>query len=102
MPLPNLPSLAKGLEAIEDFAGKVRDFDPIDAVFGGWTAVSSSNITAYRYNSSTHELQIKFHGGRVYGYAGVPQNIVDEFASAESKGQFLNASIKHSYAAQRY
>lgn len=102
MPLPNLPSLAKGLEAIEDFAGKVRDFDPIDAVFGHWTPVASSNITAFRYDAQKQELQVKFHGGRVYGYAGVPQNIVDEFASAESKGQYLNASIKHSYSAQRY
>lgn len=98
----NLSALGNGLEAIEDFAGKVRDFDPIDAVFGHWTPVDSSNITAYRYNAAAQELQIKFHGGRVYGYAGVPQNIVDEFASADSKGHYLNSAIKHSYTAQRY
>ena len=101
MPLPNLPGLAKGLETIEDFAGKVRDFDPVDALFGHWTPVSSSNIAAYRYDEHTHVLQVKFTSGRVYGYASVPQNIVDEFASAGSKGQYLN-QIKHSYTAERY
>lgn len=97
--------LYKPLDALNTLASvgeAIRDFDPVDAVFGHWTPVDSSNITAYRYNAAAQELQIKFHGGRVYGYAGVPQNIVDEFASAGSKGQFLNASIKHSYAAQRY
>lgn len=81
---------------------KIRDFNPVEELFGNWTPVSSSNIAAYRYNEHTHVLQIKFTSGRVYGYESVPQNIVDEFASADSKGQYLNASIKHSYTAERH
>lgn len=81
---------------------KIRDFNPVEELFGHWTPVDSSNISAFRYDASTHVLQIQFHGGRVYGYKDVPQNIVDEFASAGSKGQYLNASIKHSYTAERY
>lgn len=77
---------------------KIRDFNPIEAIFGDWTSVDSSNVAAYRHNASAHVLQVKFKSGRVYGYKGVPQNIVDEFASAESKGKYLNASIKHSYS----
>lgn len=89
------------LNKLGEVAESVRDFNPIDAVFGHWIAVSSSNLEAYRYNEHTKELQVRFHGGRIYSYAGVPQNIVDEFASAPSKGHYLNASIKHQYAAQR-
>jgi hypothetical protein len=81
---------------------KIRDFNPVEEVFGNWTPVQSSNISAYRYNASTHVLQVQFHGGRVYGYKDVPENIVDEFASADSKGHYLNSSIKHSYVAEKY
>lgn len=77
---------------------KIRDFNPIEEVFGNWTPVSSTNVAAYRYNPGTHVLQVKFTSGRIYGYRDVPQNIVDEFASADSKGKYLNASIKHSYS----
>lgn len=81
---------------------KIRDFNPVEELFGNWTPVSSTNIAAYRYNEQTHVLQIKLLSGRVYGYKDVPQNIVDEFASADSKGQYLHASIKHQYVAERY
>lgn len=98
-----IPLDLKGvIDTASDLLGKARDFNPVEAIFGGWTSVSSSNIEAFRYNAGTHVLQVKFHGGRVYGYGGVPQNIVDEFASADSKGHYLNSSIKHQYTAERY
>jgi KTSC domain len=75
---------------------KIRDFNPVEEVFGNWTPVESSNVRAYRYNAGTHVFQVQFHSGRIYGYKGVPQNVVDEFASADSKGKAVNA-IKHSY-----
>lgn len=85
-----------------EFFTKIRDFNPVETLFGNWTPVESSNISAFRYDAAKRVLQIQFHGGRVYGYADVPQNIVDEFASADSKGRYLNSAIKHSYTAQRY
>lgn len=81
---------------------KIRDFNPVEELFGNWTAVDSSNVAAFRYNEGTHVLQVKFHSGRVYGYEGVPQNIVDGLAHAPSAGKYLNENIKHAYTAQRY
>ena len=89
--------LGAALGAIGDLLEKARDYNPVEEVFGNWTPVVSSNVAAYRYNPGTHVLQVRFTSGRVYGYKGVPQNIVDEFDTAESKGKYLNASIKHSY-----
>lgn len=93
----SVKGLGGAFGAIGDFLEKARDFNPVEEVFGNWTPVSSTNIAAYRYNPGTHVLQVKFTSGRVYGYKGVPQNIVDDFSTADSKGKYLNANIKHSY-----
>lgn len=83
---------------ILDTLAEIRDFNPVEEVFGNWTAVDSSNVAGYRYNPGTKVLQIRFKSGRVYGYKDVPQNVVDEFASANSKGKFVNSNIKHNYS----
>lgn len=89
------------LDDVADLAKKVRDFNPIEEIWGHWTQVASSNIKAYRYNEGTRVLQIMFNAGsRIYGFKDVPKNIVDEFASADSKGKFFNSAIKHSYTAE--
>lgn len=77
---------------------KLRDFNSVEEVFGNWTPVDSSNVKAFRYNAGTRVLQIQFVSGRIYGYKDIPQNIVDEFASSDSKGKFVNSSIKHNYS----
>jgi hypothetical protein len=77
---------------------KIRDFNPVEEVFGDWTSLSSSNVNAFRYNPGTHVLEIKFNSGRVYGYKGVPQNIADGLATADSPGKYVNANIKHNYS----
>jgi hypothetical protein len=77
---------------------KIRDFNPIEEVFGQWMPVSSSNVAAFRYNAGERVLQIKFHSGRIYGYKDVPENIVDGLATADSPGKFVNAQIKHNYS----
>lgn len=86
------------LDDISDALAKARDFNPVETIWGNWTHVVSSNVAAYRYNEGTRVLQVKFISGRVYGYKDVPQNIVDEFASADSKGKYLNSAIKNSYS----
>jgi KTSC domain len=83
---------------IFDLLGDIRDFNPVEEVFGNWTPVSSTNVAAYRYNPGKRVLQVKFTSGRVYGYKDVPENVVEEFASSDSKGKFLNANIKHNYS----
>lgn len=85
------------LDDISDALAKARDFNPVETIWGNWTHVVSSNIAAYRYNEGDRIFEIKFTSGRVYSFADVPKNIVDEFASADSKGKYFNSAIKNSY-----
>jgi KTSC domain len=77
---------------------KIRDFNPVEEVFGNWQSLDSSNVAAYRYNKGTRVLQIRFHSGRVYGYKDVPENIADGLGTADSPGKYVNSEIKHSYS----
>ena len=63
--------------------------------------VSSSNLMSVDYNPLTQTLTVQFHGGRVYEYYGVPQNIFDGLISAASKGRFHHRYIKNSYRYRR-
>lgn len=51
----------------------------------------SSNVAGLAYDPKTSRLFVKFHGGSVYGYTGVPTWAFDLFqrgsASAKTKGQ---------------
>ena len=76
----------------------IRDFNPVESLFGHWTTLNSSNVKAFRYDASKHVLQIQFVGGRVYSYKDVPQNVVDGLASAESPGSYVHSAIKDSYS----
>ena len=60
--------------------------------------VASSNIAGYDYDPETRILQIQFTSGRVYQFKDVPENIVDEFSTADSKGRYFNENIKHNYS----
>jgi hypothetical protein len=77
---------------------KIRDFNPVEEAFGNWTNLSSSNVNAFRYDSSKRVLQIRFVGGRVYSYKDVPENIAEGLSTAESPGKYVNANIKHNYS----
>ncbi|ELC8418763.1 KTSC domain-containing protein [Clostridium perfringens] len=58
--------------------------------------VSSSNLVAVDYDSSTATLRVAFHSG-VYDYYNVPQNIFEGLLNASSKGKYHHAFIKNSY-----
>jgi hypothetical protein len=79
----------------------IRDFNPIDYFFGHWQALQSSNLSAYRYNEGEKQLEIKFHGGRVYRYPGVPKEIAEGLGTAASPGQYFNSEIKNAYPAEK-
>jgi len=86
------------LDDIGDALAKARDFNPIETIWGNWTPVVSSNVKAFRYNEGSRVFEIQFTSGRIYGFKDVPKNIVDEFATADSKGKFFNSAIKHNYS----
>lgn len=60
------------------------------------TSVTSSNIQAIGYENET--LEVEFISGAVYQYHGVPPNEHEAMMNADSKGKYLNANIKNSYA----
>jgi hypothetical protein len=60
--------------------------------------VASSNIAGYDYDPVNRILRIQFTSGRTYSYKDVPENLVDEFSTADSKGRFLNENIKNNYS----
>ena len=53
--------------------------------------LNSSNIYGFRYNPKSQKLKVRFQGGSVYEYDGVPENIFNAFrqgaASARTSGQ---------------
>lgn len=62
-----------------------------------WRPLTSSNLNAFRYDPTTQTLQIRFHSGRTYDYADVPETVADGLASAGSPGQYFNSAIKGQY-----
>lgn len=55
--------------------------------------VSSSNISALGYNSTTRVLRVIFNNGASYLYFGVEPLIWDALAKSQSKGRFLTENI---------
>lgn len=71
-----------------------RDADALPAIRG----VESSSIAAVGYDPTTRRLYLRFVGsGNAYLYHGVPPAVFDELMRAESKGGFVNTTIKGSY-----
>lgn len=62
-----------------------------------WSSVESSNIAMIGYDDETEELHVKFNSGAEYVYNDVPEEVFEEFLSADSKGQYLNEHIKGKY-----
>ena len=59
--------------------------------------VESGNMESAGYSPESKTLEIRFKGGGLYSYAGVPQSAYDGLMSAESKGKYFYANIKNSY-----
>lgn len=65
------------------------------------TAVSSAAIETVAYNEETQVLTVKFDKGGTYEYAAVPKAVYDALMAADSKGQYLDASIKGKFVAKK-
>ncbi len=57
----------------------------------------SSTIKSIGYSYDTKTLEIEFHRGGVYQYAGVPQATYQEFIGADSVGSYFHANIKNQF-----
>ena len=65
------------------------------------TPVSSSNLRSVGYDPASQTLEVAFHGGRLYQYAGVPESVYRGLMSAGSHGRFFAAYIKYRYPTRR-
>ena len=56
--------------------------------------VSSSNLVAVGYDSSSLTLEVEFKNGAVYQYFDVPPHEHEDLMRASSTGRHLNAHVK--------
>jgi hypothetical protein len=56
--------------------------------------VESSAVARVGYDSEVEEAYVEYLDGDLYVYEGVPFDVFEELANAESKGTFVNATIK--------
>lgn len=61
------------------------------------TPITSSNLRAYGYSAAEKALTIEFNNGTRWRYEGVPPEVAEEFAVADSKGSFFARSIRMAY-----
>lgn len=57
----------------------------------------SSLIQRAIYDAAKETLAVTFIAGRTYLYFGVPRELYETFAAAESQGQFFNWRIRDQY-----
>lgn len=73
------------------FPGGSTEFDVSFSPF------TSSNVSDIRYSTEDKLLEITFNNGSTYRYIDVPESVVEELESTDSKGRFIAANIKNKY-----
>jgi hypothetical protein len=56
--------------------------------------VESSAVAKIGYDAEAEEAYVEYVGDGLYVYEGVPADVFEELANADSKGTFVNAVIK--------
>lgn len=56
--------------------------------------VESSAVVRIGYDAEAEEAYVEYLGGGLYAYEGVPADVFEQLANADSKGTFVNAVIK--------
>lgn len=64
-------------------------------------SVQSSNLRSIGYDQNANILEIEFHGGSIYQYFNVPENIYLALMKAVSKGTYFYDNIKQCYKYKR-
>lgn len=66
-----------------------------------WVPVKSKMLSAVAYDGDWQQLYLKYRGGDVYCYRGVPVERYPELLAADSKGKYVRAQILKRYPYQR-
>lgn len=59
--------------------------------------VRSSTVLSVGYDISSKDLELEFHGSRLYLYHHVPPAVYEGLVKATSIGTYFNAKIKNKY-----
>jgi KTSC domain-containing protein len=59
--------------------------------------VESSWVAAIGYDDASQQAHVELIEGGLYAYLGVPAEVWQAFAAAESKGTFVNEVLKPDY-----
>ena len=62
------------------------------------TKVTSRVLLSVGYDAAAQELELEFHGGRVYRYSEVPEGIHAFLLRTKHKGSYVNRMIQGRYA----
>lgn len=62
---------------------------------------ASAAIDNHKYNEKTQTLTLAYVGGGSYNYFGVTKTTFEDYLRSDSKGAFVNASIKPHYRVDR-
>ena len=63
--------------------------------------VNSSNVASVGFDKATRTLEIGFHNGGVYQYAGVHPNTHRHLMNAPSKGTFVWKNVRDRFPYQK-
>ena len=61
----------------------------------------ASHVKSVGFDAATGTLEIEFSSGAMYDYAGVPQELYEEFVKAESLGSFVATRIRGAFEYRR-
>ncbi len=62
------------------------------------TEVTSQVLVSVGYDATSQELELEFHGGRVYRYSEVPAGVHAFLLRTKHKGSYVNRMIQGRYA----
>lgn len=57
--------------------------------------VKSSNISKVGYEDDN--LYVQYNSGNLYRYKKVPKNVYKDLLESDSKGRYINSSVKSKY-----
>jgi len=63
---------------------------------------NSTNIAEAFYQPTTEVLEIYFHSGHVYRYAGISRDIFNALIDAPSAGKYYNRHIRGQFTSLRW
>jgi lysyl-tRNA synthetase class 2 len=63
--------------------------------------IGSSVINGFDYDVDNKMLVVVFQNGALYTYLGVPEEVVEGWLAADSKGSYFHAHIRNQFATTR-